>query len=1696
MMFSDDPTNTGQSSQDTNTDVAIPDHASYLRAADLHQEAGTGTSIFDPTTWGDRATNGLQFSVGMLVRATASTYNAGVTVGKLVGIADDSDEANTHDWMSAVDDDLAAYYDKNQASIDIAGDVLGMMVPGTVGIKAFNLAQKGVALATEGRAGLTLAYNFGVLPTKAAEFASIAAAEMADTGNTFRLINANLLKSLGAEFSQQYLEMAAFTVAAESTMRQSPLFSEHDAGDILNSALTAGGFVGGGLLTVISGAKTIGAIKRAGKEADAATREFRTVDQEVMEGTPASEALAIHVNNIAKLPEVTEEGVRAKQQLKAVTNTQLQEVNNARNASHVLARSDVGLGNHFADTLLTADANDVALKLAGVTSISRAGIADIADKSARLSNVEVWAAANAETVTKLSDKLGNLTYGTSDYLKVEAKLAKAKVKLAGQLDEVAAIRAKPASSEYMELSSGTIYEVAPTLRIADKVKTAEEAAAVVKGFKHKQSDVGFNLATKLESAGEDFIEARYITAQHGEFDITKPVGAQDIPYLERAYMELAKDVNGKVTLSDGQVLTRSELYHELELQKSTMADSLVAQAELLGKPVPNQATLAKILNVSDTFVEAGRNVDRPVADLLRMQTAAIDFTEKQVAAGLWADAKGTIAIWDKPSMVRINRNTDKTEKITGHEVDGITALKEEQVLYREAADRVFANFDSEWSAKYLDRIPAAVLATANRSSVGRSLVSSMNGDYKQLSSYVQQMGAVSAEWKSSVLTKLADSFAPSGAKLLNDPAARTEFWKVCQQLRQTPEQYKLVRNWEGAAEATDIAAAHDLSSVAGQSGASREPELYHLVNTKQLDWELAGADKTKLPKFEDTTAPVAIPLTTEGGASWAKEWNASRRTEQRHRASLRAAQGVPFKAANIDNFYIPGVDAKRFPYYAYVVDESLTATGHVSMIHANTAAELEALAGKVPTDQGLRVIFDKQSADYHKAARNYDYSLAINENYIDTALKRSGAAAPFHPVTDANVLWEEIMHWRKNQATGLVNEMISHKFCPEFTELRRQGELYDLANTSTKGYLSDKMQSYKTNPYTDYIAAALYEEPSGGAPIWDAINRLAETSVSTLSSKLADTWKTVVTEADLAAVNTHLQSIGCNVFTDAATHALANHAAPKPALASFVRSMNSILSTLMLRTDPMNAVANGIGHTVLYGAEMRGLLESVGEGGKLILPGTKDTIISPTKLAASAYKDWFDKVIGGADGGKLYKECEELGLLPSYTKQYAQIVEEGTLTGAEQSADLYSRTNRAFTAMKDIMGRAGDVGEKFSRNKIAEEMNRFVSGVTAMKVCDAAIAAGKLDPALRPSIINTFVNRVEGVSLAKQRPLLFRGPVGQAVGLFQTYQFNMLQQLFRHVSNGDTKSTAILLGLQGGIFGMNGLPAFNAMNQYLVGNASGNTNHMDTITATYGAAGKELGDWLLYGAASNMLLHPDAKVNLYSRGDINPRQVTVIPTSVADVPIVGATTKLFSSMYGAMQQMDKGADKWQAFIRGVQHSGVSRPLTGFAQVLEAGVSGNGKVITSDNGNNIVMENDLMSIMSASRLLGAKPLDEAVATDAFHRVQTYRAASKAQLENLGAGIKATVSGGGVPDEETITGFVHEYAKAGGRQEQFAEFYSRQVLNANKSKVNQMIDSSNTASSQYMQRIMGGYTMEDYANTGSVEAANKAAEGGVL
>jgi hypothetical protein len=272
---------------------------------------------------------------------------------------------------------------------------------------------------------------------------------------------------------------------------------------------------------------------------------------------------------------------------------------------------------------------------------------------------------------------------------------------------------------------------------------------------------------------------------------------------------------------------------------------------------------------------------------------------------------------------------------------------------------------------------------------------------------------------------------------------------------------------------------------------------------------------------------------------------------------------------------------------------------------------------------------------------------------------------------------------------------------------------------------------------------------------------------------------------------------------------------------------------------------------------------------------------------------------------------------------------------------------------------------------------------------------------------------------------------------------------------------------------MNGLPAFNAINTHIIGTASGNTSHRDLYDAVYGGAGKSAGDWLMYGLASNMFLHPDLKVNMYTRGDINPRQATVIPTNPADVPFINAQIKFFGNLFGTLGKIGDGGNTATILLQGIEHNGISRPLAGLAQTMEAAVNPGAQVVSTNSKGNIVGSNDLMSLMTLGRLAGGKPLDEALTQDAMFRLQAYSSANAAAVNKLGEVIKSNFFGGGTPDPGAVTGFMEKYVEAGGKQTQFNQFMLKQIKNATKSQAEQVRDAMTKPYAKTLQSIMGGY-----------------------
>jgi hypothetical protein len=743
------------------------------------------------------------------------------------------------------------------------------------------------------------------------------------------------------------------------------------------------------------------------------------------------------------------------------------------------------------------------------------------------------------------------------------------------------------------------------------------------------------------------------------------------------------------------------------------------------------------------------------------------------------------------------------------------------------------------------------------------------------------------------------------------------------------------------------------------------------------------------------------------------------------------------------------------------------------MIHAADEVTLQKMIDQIRTDPQLSkyTVYTKNDTEaYFQAHKEYEFGQTLHENYIDSALKSKGVNSQFFPKTDPNVIVDNWLdHWR-TQDSRLARQAMTAKLGNEFDQLHTLGQAFTNTSGSRYGVTAKSVESSTQNPYLDYAKTALNISRLSEYPILTSLNRTLENAVSRVWTSVENAWQQAnFTPKDLENVNASLEKAGISTaYKGAAEVLLANHTAPKPVLSNFIRSANSILANTFLKTDPLNALNNAIGANVLLSHETVNLIKGIkgrdanlaGELSKLLdinVPGVEDVIKSPSKLIASVMGDF---VKGDTELAQFVKANGWVGRIGD---MYHSMLEDLTLVGNETESVLGSKIQSAFQKAKQLTDKAA----VYSGNQLAEEFNRFVAAGVAKKISDLGVKAGLLDEPTQLSYINTFVNRTQGNILASQRPLVFQGPIGQAIGLFQTYQFNTMQQLFRGIAEGGPKDAAMLLGMQGTMYGLNGLPAFQYINQHIIGTASGNTNHTDAYSTLYGSLGKTVGDWLMYGVPSNLL-----QTNIYSRGDINPRRITVIPTNPADIVAVSAFGAFAANIKNTISKMAGGGDVWQTILQGIEHNTLSRPLAGLAQTTQAMTSPGNKVFSTRNDGSISFVNDFFSLATLSRLAGGKPLDEALANDEISRSLAYKANDKENLKEVDGAFRTNVIGGQSPTQGVVENYMREFVNAGGRQEDFNKHMLNVMTKVDTPKANEIIRALKGPYGQRMQALMGG------------------------
>ena len=772
-------------------------------------------------------------------------------------------------------------------------------------------------------------------------------------------------------------------------------------------------------------------------------------------------------------------------------------------------------------------------------------------------------------------------------------------------------------------------------------------------------------------------------------------------------------------------------------------------------------------------------------------------------------------------------------------------------------------------------------------------------------------------------------------------------------------------------------------------------------------------------------------------------------------------------------FYAPPIDTNYFQHFAFVrpVQGKAFSTSEVSMVFGRNAEELQKRMALIDRQQ-FDVITKDAGERYRKAKGDYDFDQTINERSIDSELQRTGALANFFPETRTQNTLEDYLRWHQNQESRLVRNAVESNYAQQVQELRSLGNSYAEEATSKFSGTLRSAKSEITNPYEDYIKTMLDVSKRSEYTFFHQANEFVDALGTRAYQMLSDvTGKAQKGLIPWEEANAIAEKHGIKgMYQGPQDYFASNVPRDRNLVKEYVAKANTLLANLVLRFDFAQSIMNVISTPLLLGTELSSIRNLVAQDSDLTgklnellrvkIPGQNASVPSALRMQANAIKNFF-----GPDKEALIARYVGNGDIKDTLSLYHSALD-----------DLALSPN--FKVFSDGTTKAADKIATLTGNNWAEQFTRFVSADVMRQLTEPLVGAGKMSLQEANAYISTFVNRVQGNYISSQRPVVFQGVLGGAIGLFQTYSFNLLQQLLRHVEHKDYKAVATMYGMQAGLFGLNGTPMFDAINTHIIGTAAINQGHHDAYSVAPGLLGKEVGDWLMYGTASAMPGFGDKWPALYSRGDINPRHMTILPTSLVDIPAIDASIRTVNNIMSVGSKLMGGADISETLLQGLEHNGINRPLAGMAQLL-AGQT------TTSKGAVIAATSDFDLVTTMARIAGSKPMDEAVALNNMYRLKSYQAADTARLDALGQVVKTKLVKNQIPTDDEIFDLMTKYAKIGGRVEGFNAALQRWMKDANVSVIEKMRANLGSTTGQRLNEIMGGVPLEDSRNTPSGE-----------
>ena len=437
--------------------------------------------------------------------------------------------------------------------------------------------------------------------------------------------------------------------------------------------------------------------------------------------------------------------------------------------------------------------------------------------------------------------------------------------------------------------------------------------------------------------------------------------------------------------------------------------------------------------------------------------------------------------------------------------------------------------------------------------------------------------------------------------------------------------------------------------------------------------------------------------------------------------------------------------------------------------------------------------------------------------------------------------------------------------------------------------------------------------------------------------------------------------------------------------------VNSLAATTLLKVGELGqAFVNAISLPILMTSEISGKLPAqfMGTATNEAEFGVIKTLFNGWRYAHS------DAVKPYLEYGKANKLFS--GVVSEADELFAQTraIEGGVLSKVEQGL----KSN-----LVNILSKPTEWSEQFVREKA------FATGVYIAKEAYPGLHdAGVI------TFARDFMDRTIGNYTAAQRPTMFQGNAGVAMGLFQTYMVTIAQSLYKHLEKGEFKALAKTMLMQGGIFGARSLPGFNIVSEAIGEHFS--DRNVDLSTGLYRSLSDPIATAILYGLPSSF------GPAITTRGEIQPR-IPDPTKGINMIPAVNLTMQAFDAMKKvgkAVFSADENAGR--GVLEALSMQSISRPIARLSE-LASGYA------TTSRGNIVATPEEVWTWQSVfARALATRPIDEVRTRDALHLDSMYGAIDRDNRKDITLKLRTHIRNGTL-DSDIVSMLGEEYMRTG-------------------------------------------------------------------